>query len=297
MIVHINAAGGHRQSYQSLFLKLLDGEASTGVIRGPRFWRLVRAPKVLFATIDDDYLGFIAVALIRALLNKPTTGLFIRAMQCFRTERPIVYPLKRAVFRSLRRLSSLRILSIIPHDIRPELAEVTYDWIHDPQMWDLWVDGPPMLPDTDLSRRVQTERGTRKVIIFVGRANRNKGFPELVETARRESGGMLVVVAGCVARDFKREADILKVMGMIVEDRYVSDDEILSLYKVADQAWCRYAPEYDQASGVFGRAVQTGVEPIVNDGSVLQGILKAFIKSYTSISHAKTTNSRSKRHY
>ena len=33
--------------------------------------------------------------------------------------------------------------------------------------------------------------------------------------------------------------------------------------------WCCYSPEYDQASGVFGRAVQYGCIPIVREHSVI----------------------------
>jgi hypothetical protein len=142
-------------------------------------------------------------------------------------------------------------------------------------MWDLWVDGPPVLPETELSRRVKRESEGRKIMIFIGMANYIKGFPELVETAQREHESLLVVVAGRVAQEYADEVALLRRLGMIVEDRYVSDDEVLSLYNVADYAWCRYAPEYDQASGVFGRAIQTGVMPVVRTGSVVHQLLKS----------------------
>jgi hypothetical protein len=268
-VVHISIDSGHRASYRDLFARLLRMQPSTGRLRGRRFWQLVGAPHVLFATIDDDYAGFIGVAILRALRRRPTTGLFLRPMQCFRTERPIVYPMKRRVFRWLCRLPGLRLVSIIPHETRPELREVTHDWIEDPQMWDLWVDGPPALPDTDLSRRVEAARGGRRVAIFIGSANRSKDFAGFVEMAERDADSVLCVSAGRVAADCAALAARLRDLGMIVEDRFVSDDEILSLYKVADMAWCRYAPDYDQASGVFGRALQTGVEPLVRPGSVV----------------------------
>lgn len=271
-VVHISNSGGHRLSYRDLFVRLLDGAPSTGPIRGQRFWRLVQADNVFFATIDDDYAGFFAVALLRAFQRKPTTGLFLRSQQCFRTERPIVYPLKRHAFRWLYKLPRLRILSIIPHDIRPELAEVTHDWIHDPQMWDLWLDGPPVLPDTDLSRRVEAARAGRKVMIFIGAANLRKGFDGFLARAKAEADQTFFVTAGRVSPECAPMADQQRALGMLVEDRYVTDDEILSLYKVADLAWCCYAPEYDQASGVFGRALQTGVEPVVREGSNIQQI-------------------------
>ena len=267
-LIHISVTDGHHPSYQALFVRLLKGEPSTGPIRGRRFWRLARAPDVFFATIDADYGAFALIAILRALQRKPTTGLFLRPLQCFRTERPVVYRLKRLAFRWLCRLPRLRILSIIPHDLHPELREVSHDWIHDPQLWDLWVDGPPILPETELSRRVEAARNGRKVLIFIGAANRIKGFDELIEWARRDHATLLVVVAGKVTEPYQPAADELRRLGMIVEDRYVTDEEILSLYKVADLAWCRYAPDYDQASGVFGRAVQTGVEPVVREGSL-----------------------------
>jgi len=272
-IVHITVDDGHRPSYRDLFARLLDLEPSTGPIRGRRFLRLVRARRVFFATVDDDYAGFLTVALLRSLLRKPTSGLFLRPLQCFRTERPIIYPMKRRVFRCLCRLPRLRLLSIIPHDIRPELREVTHYWIHDPQMWDLWVDGPPTLPDTDLSRRVEVARQGRKVMIFIGGAHLRKGFDGFAEKARAEANTTLFVSAGRVSPECAPHAERLRALGMIVEDRFVTDEEILSLYKVADLAWCRYSPDYDQASGVFGRALQTGVEPVVRSGSVLEKLL------------------------
>lgn len=269
-IVHISVPDGHHPSYQELFLRLLEGEASTGLIRGGLYWKLVFGRRVFFATIDADYAGFIAVALMRAVILKPTVGLFLRPIQCFRSERPIVYPIKRRLFRWLCKVPRLRLFSIIPHDICPELREVSHDWIHDPQMWDLWVDGKPDLPETDLSRRVDMERGDREVLIYIGAANALKGFPELVQTAKREVAKLLVVVAGRLQPSFSAAADDLRDIGMIVEDRYVSDEEILSLYRVANYAWCRYTSDYDQGSGVFGRAFQTDVAPLMREGSFIE---------------------------
>ena len=267
---------GHRVSYQSLFLKLLDGTPSTGPIRRACFRNLLRAKKVFFVTIDDDYVGFIAVAVIRSLLGRKTAGLFLRNMQCFRRDRPVVYPLKRLAFRLICRLPGLRLLSIIPHDLYPELREVTHDWIHDPQMWDLWVDGPPVLPDTALKRRVEQVRNRRPVLIYVGGANKRKGYDELCSMTLREPGRWLVVSAGKVAPECVKYADELRQLGMIVEDRYMRDDEIESLYGIADYAWCRYSPGYDLASGVFGRAIQTGVQPIIREGSVIDEVWRRY---------------------
>lgn len=274
-IVHISATDGHHPSYQDIFVRLLNGEASTGSICSNIFWKLVREPCVFFATIDADYFGFVAVALIRSLLGKPTTGLFLRPQQCFKTDRPIIYPAKRICFRWLCKTPKINLLSIIPHYLRPELKEVTNNWIYDPQMWDLWLDGPPQLPDTPLSRRVESEAKSRRVVIYIGTATTSKGFLELEKFAQKYTNEYLIVVGGKIQPECHESMQKLMDSGMIVENRYITDEEILSLYKVADYAWCRYLPTYDQPSGIFGRATQTNVIPLVREGSLIEELLKS----------------------
>lgn len=267
-LIHICVKTGHQPSYQAVFVRLLDGLPSTGRLRGSTFWRLVRADGVFFCTIDTDYMAFAAIAVLRAMRGRRTTGLFLRPMQCFRSGRPVVYTAKRWFFRLMRRLPGLRLLSIIPFELEPRLAQVCHDWIYDPQLWDLWLDGPPLLPETDLSRRVAEVAGDREVMIFIGAGNRIKGFEGFVAEALSRKHQVLAVAAGRVAPEFAFAAQRLVDEGMIVEDRFVTDEEILSLYRVADRVWCRYLPEYDQASGIFGRAMQTSVAPIMREGSV-----------------------------
>jgi glycosyltransferase involved in cell wall biosynthesis len=269
-VIHVSAIGGHQLSYQSTFARLLDAETSTGKISGKIFFKLVSSPNVLFCTIDDDYFGFICVIVLRTLLGKSTAGLFLRPLQCFKTERRIIYPMKRLAFKLMRRLPKLHVLSIIPHNFHPKLSEVSHDWIHDPQLWDLWLDGKPVLPDTDLSRRAKEAQQGRRILIYIGRGNRLKNFQEFVEYVEQHGPKILAVVAGSIDPKYTHHIARLKAHGAIVENRYVTDDEVLSLYNVADCAWCRYSADYDQASGVFGRALQTGVAPLVRAGSILE---------------------------
>lgn len=265
-LVHVKRHAGHRESYQRLFCDLLGLTPSTGSA-WRRFRSLVAAPYVLFATLDGEDVAFLTVALIRAALGRPTVAFFLRPQGCFAGTLKALA--KRMLFRAMKQVRSVRILTILPFDMDPRYAEVADDWIYDPQLWDLWVDGPPVLPDTDLSRRVEIARQGRKVMIFIGGVNLRKGFDSFVDTAEAEGETTLFVSAGRVSPECAHHAVRLRELRMMVEDRFVTDDEILSLYKVADLAWCRYSPEYDQASGVFGRALQTGVEPVVREGSLL----------------------------
>lgn len=273
-IVHVSVSTGHHLSYQHILVNLLGGLPSTGAILGQRLWNLCIAPSVVFATLDSDLLGFLIVSLARALQAKPTTALFLRPLQCYSKLPSLRLWLKRKLFQSLCLLPKLTILSIIPYYLCPQLNRVSHAWIHDPQMWDLWLDGRPCLEHTELSLRAEAARRGRQIIIYVGKTSEAKCFSELVELACREKDKVLVVVAGMVDKKHRTMADKLISIGMIVENRYVSDDEVFSLYKIADRAWCRYSPTYDQASGVFGRALQLGVVPIIRDGSLLEMILE-----------------------
>jgi len=273
-IVHISVATGHHLSYQHVLLKLLDGVPSKGGIIGVRMWNLFTSPSVVFATLDSDLIGFVIVSIVRSLQAKPTTALFLRSLQCYpKLPSPRLW-FKCKLFQLLCLLPRLSILSIIPYSFNPELRHVSHGWIHDPQMWDLWLDGKPKLEHTELSLHAEANRRGRKIIIYIGKSSEAKGFFELVKLASVENEKYLFVVVGIVDIKHREAADKLISLGMLVEDRYVSDEEVLSLYKVADFAWCRYRPGYDQASGVFGRALQLGVTPMIRLGSLLEVMLE-----------------------
>jgi glycosyltransferase involved in cell wall biosynthesis len=267
--VHISMTSGHRNSYQNLLIKILNFSASTGSINFNSLMRLINADKLFFASIDDDYLGFIFISLIRSAAGKRTSGIFVRTLQCYSGKRPIHF-VKKFIFSILRRIPNIFLLSIVPYHIDIRISKISNDWIYDPQLWDLsylGTDNEIIL--TDLSSEIQRKKGNRKVVIFIGRATREKGFFDLYEFMTRFPDKLLVV-AGKIADDCTYIAEKFLEMGMIVHNRWVSDEEILSIYRLADYAWCSYLPEYDQPSGVYGRAVQMKVMPIIRKNSFLE---------------------------
>lgn len=269
--VHVSAPGGHRQFYQGLFAGLFDLEPVTGRI-GPRLWLdLVRARQLLFATIDDDYAGFIAVALTRSLIGRRTVGLFLRPSQCFEKGRPI-YRLKRWAFRCLRHLPRLSLFTILPFRFDRRFAQVAHGWVHDPQMWDMH-DRATSIEASQLSRDVLAAAGGRAILCFLGSVRKSKGFEFLADILSDHpdlAKDVFVVVAGGVDPASGGDCARLISAGGMVVDRFVSDEELLSLYKICDFSWCCYAPDYDQASGIFGRSVQLGARPIIREGSYLE---------------------------
>ena len=54
-----------------------------------------------------------------------------------------------------------------------------------------------------------------------------------------------------------------KQCGGMAINRFVNEDELTALYASSDIIWAFYDEDYDQASGIFGRAVQFGVPSIV----------------------------------
>ena len=107
------------------------------------------------------------------------------------------------------------------------------------------------------------------MLLFLGKGSRLKGLQDLVRLVSGLEEELLVVVAGRIQEECRQDAERLAQRGMIVEDRFITDEELLSLYGTANFTWCVYPPDYDQASGVFGRSIQLGVIPLIRAGSVL----------------------------
>jgi hypothetical protein len=170
-------------------------------------------------------------------------------------------------------LPNVRIISILPFSLEPRIARVANAWIYDPQLWDLSYFA---LPNSERFSRLTGEIALaakgRPVVLALGAQNRIKGFEFFAQlwcgqAAIREK--FLFLAAGKVAPECVSFALELADAGGFVMDRHIEDDEFLSLYRCADVVWSCYAPIYDQASGIFGRAVQLGVPAVVRERSFL----------------------------
>lgn len=278
-IIHVSVSTGHHLSYLKVLSEILDAQPSIGKISGRIAIRLIRADKVFFGTIDSDYVGFIFVALLRAVLGRSTAGLFIRPLTCIREKKKLPQKLKYLFFSFVNKLEKVAAISIIPHYIDRKLEAISRDWIYDPQFWD-WQ----LLQDSDatessfIEKKILERSGGRDVLAFIGSADSHKAFDEFFSYAINNSARLFCVVAGKVSESYKEQAEILKSLGMVVEDRYVSDKEIEAIYRVSNLIWCCYNRNYDQSSGVFGRALQANVKPITREGSVIRIIYENLIK-------------------
>lgn len=265
-LVHVTAHAGHHEAYQRFLGDLFGLAPSTGKMDVARFRALVAAPHVLFASLDDDVGGFVAVSLARALLGRHTAGLFLHPADC--TQPGMKGRIKAALFGMLRRVPRLSVLSILPFDLLPQTQNYVSGWIHDPQLWDQIDD--PIAPDAEFVRMLTDRAAGRKILAYLGWATAEKDFPHLARilaTSPHLADNILPVAVGRVAPACRSAADGFVAAGGMLIDRFVSDAEISAAYDCADLIWVCYAPGYEQASGIFGRAVQLGRPVVIRQDS------------------------------
>jgi hypothetical protein len=155
--------------------------------------------------------------------------------------------------------------------------------MYDPQLWDLADlnrSQPISKNEYGVTGKITKEAAGRKVVVALGTQSLSKGFPLFCtlwcdpdESVLRRT--CLFVACGKVDVAFSSEAKDLQRYGGILLDRVLTDEEMMAVYGCADLIWCCYPPFYNQASGIFGRAVQLGVPTIVRAGSYLALLAKS----------------------
>lgn len=262
---------GHRGQYNAMLARLFH-------IRRAGFtpaMLLARAP-VLCPQIEAAPLRFAITSLVRGLLGRRTAGFLLRPLPALQGQ-SLRLRLKRAMLRLLRRTPGVQVLTIVPFAIEPGLAGIAHGWIHDLQNWDLQLEGDPLaVPAAQaLTRDIRARANGRPVCCAIGRQGREKGFDRFAalytaNPALRD--GMLFAFGGKVSPQLAEAAQVFAERGGFALDRFVSDGELAGLYAAADLVWCAYAHDYDQASGILGRALQLGIPVVARPGSVIAAI-------------------------
>ena len=274
--VHMASLAGHRQSYQDLFTRMFDLTPSMGRIGRRNFAELVRAQSLLFGTIDDDYRGFFIVSLARAFLGRRTVGLFLRPQTCFGYS-GLRYTIKRFAFMALKPICLVSVFTIVPFSVAPQYRRVATGGVLDPQLWDIEADATVPC-DADMTTRVRTAAQGRRVLAFLGTVSAGKGIEFLLDLMTDPAwphDQLLPVVAGRFPDDTQPLSAQLSDAGALVLDRFISEDELQTLYTCADLVWACYRSDYDQASGIFGRAIQFGKTPVVRAGSLIASLAES----------------------
>ena len=266
----MTSRSGHRQEYLELFSRLFDLDLSIGKIGLRCSISLIFANRLLFGSLDDDYRGFFLVAILRAALGKRTVGIFMRPQTCFKSS-GLYYKAKKMAFKVLKRVDVISVFTIVPFSIAPEYEVVADAGLIDPQMWDK-CDGSSNRADIQLTSRICSAAAGRHVLAFVGTASAIKGIEllrDLMSGTNWPNQEIFVVVAGRFPDELQDVAHALEKRGAMVLARFITDAELFALYNQADFVWACYQPDYDQASGIFGRAIQFSKTPVVRTGSLI----------------------------
>ena len=270
-IVHAASTEGHRQAYLDVLTSLFAAEPVSGHLRGPLLKYLIGANRLLISSIDDDVRGFARIALARSLRGRPTAALALRAHSCF--GRDVRAKTRYALFASLKRLPRQIMITITPFDIAPHFARVAHAGVCDPQYWDLVGEAPPLPSNTALSLDVRQRAAGRKVCCVLGRLLHTKGLEflaQILEHSPSLTTDLLLVCAGPVPDPERQLIRRLVAANALVIDRFLTNAEVESLYGGSSAVWACYEPTYDQASGIFGGAMQFGVTAVVRKGSLIE---------------------------
>jgi glycosyltransferase involved in cell wall biosynthesis len=269
-IVHVSRIGGHHSSFIDLFSKLFDMKSSVGKISFKNSCKLINSTELLFATLDDDIFGFLYISLARSFLGKKTVALFLSPHSCFLPGWRSY--LKKTLFKMIKLFPRVSVFSFLPFEAAPHLTGVATASVHDPQLWDL-LSVPPDIDQKMISRVHGIARG-RPVLVFLGTVALEKGIDRLAEILQCSpnlSEKICVIIAGRVNKNCKNQVNICVSHGATLWDRRVSDEEMASLYVASELVWVCYNSNYDQASGIFGRAVQHSRRPVINEQATIVG--------------------------
>jgi glycosyltransferase involved in cell wall biosynthesis len=274
-IIYSRTNKGHKISYGLTLKAIYDFEVRHGERSYVLLRDLVAARNLVFSTLDDDYVTFFLVAFARSICGRNTSALFLRPHTCiapkFAHQR-----LKCALFRAVRQLGLANVLTIVSFDAEPRIASLAADWVDDPECFDLDIKLPlGQLPITQLSNEIIDTATGRSIVIMPGELTTRKGLSFLIkvlEIAPALTNKFFFVAAGRIDPGSSGLAKRFSELGGIALDRFITDSELFSLYRVADYLWAAYAPEYDQSSGVFGRALQTAGPLLVREGALIENL-------------------------
>lgn len=266
--IEIASLGGHRESYLELFRQLCDGERTQSI-----FKMLFAKQPVFFITLEGSFGLYTFVAPVRALVGRRTVGLLLRPLPAVEGK-SLRLRTKRLVLKILRRISAVQTLTILPFSVEPRFASIADGWIYDPQLWDLNKNDRERVASGDgpLTKEVHKVACGRRVCIALGRQNLAKGFDQFVQffcSSQELRKEMLFAYGGRVNDELSFLAKNFDKFNGFALNRYIADEEILDLYAASDLVWCVYDSNYDQASGIFGRAFQLGIPVMVRRNSLV----------------------------
>lgn len=269
IIVDVSGSNsGHRLSYYNFLAGHLNG------VRARISFKIFFYKNcILFPMVEEGLMLYLFFSIGRAIFGLKTVGFFFRPLPTIEGK-SVRLTLKRFTFKFLKLFKNIGTLTIVPHYIDARLSEVSSGWIYDPQLWDLNISEIRNWGEKKSEKILEMENmaAGRVVCIALGKQDTDKGFDEFAKAYKEVpnlNNKVLFAYAGKTSADVSESAKSLKAQGAYVCDEYISDKDLFQFYLAANYVWCAYGGNYDQASGILGRAVQFGVTVIVRHGTLM----------------------------
>lgn len=266
---------GHRKEYQNFIKEFIP--AKTISLRELFFKR----EPVIFMMIEDSPLIYLFISIFRALFKFQSIGFLFRPLPVF-NKKSLRMRIKYFFLSNLKKINAVKTLIIIPSQVNDRFWEICDGWIYDMQLWDtskeqiLTFNNSKMEKNNPFLQMIKPLANGRSVISAIGSQNKSKGFhifaklfienPDIRENFIFIFGGKLDGYSE-ILKEF------IEVGGLAI-DRFITNDELINLYASSDLVWSLYDNEYDQASGIFGRAVQFGIPSVIRHGSLIHKLCK-----------------------
>jgi hypothetical protein len=277
---------GHRKSYYELLSNELNGELTS--LRIGVFSKKTQ----FFLMIEDSFFLFLFVGIIRAMFGLKTIGLLFRVKNCLEPTYFNAY-IKKLCLKFIKPIKNIHTLSLLPFEIDERAESVCDGWIYDPQFWDLKTSDLKLYEkfsknnvdrfDTISEQGFSDIVGLFKLnkskvehsIVSIGEQTRIKGFERLMDLFDSDLtffSRFDFCYGGRVERELNNKLNKQRNMRFQGLNKRLSDDEIIIFYAFADFIWCSYTEDYDQASGIFGRALQFNKTVIIRKNSYLHSL-------------------------
>ena len=267
---------GHRKSYVEFVQKEFGAKATT------KKRHLLTHGPLLFLSIDDTFLLYCFVCFVRSAFGLTTSGFFLTPKSAL-LPHGIRSRVKRFLLKILKSLKSVNTLLIVPQDLDKDFIKISDGWIYDFQLWDLserdYKEYGNYRSSTDNGRYIShlnNIKNCRFTACSIGYHNRYKGSDSFILNYinKPEIQAKFLFVLGGEISDIKvsKEIEEFKGCGGVVIDRVLEPEELIELYASSDIIWALYPEDYDQSSGIFGRAVQFGIPVVVRKESIIHKI-------------------------
>ena len=218
---------------------------------------------VIFMALDDYLVPFI----FRVFRAKQILG----TLKVFTIKYRVQYLLKRTPKYSHPRNVLLRLFTLFSlRMVRSEL--ICFDERFDSNIFKrtkIHVIPDPWFGDfsktyREIARTNLSICSSDFVLATIGRQDRRKGFPLLLENLHilLAQPSFKLLVVGAIATEFKEKFEELKILGgnrIVHIDRFVSDSELKQYFSAADLYLLAYSLDFTSSSGTLVRAAASGV--------------------------------------